>query len=122
MIWVRLGIIPLRNFPIDGGQRLVLMRLNEGPILLISFTEHPYRTPKEERGMMFTDKSGKSFKGYGMYAALSYDEGKTWPVKRLLTDGTYRFLNGGAWTQFFEMDEGMPNLVVIWLEHKHPII
>ena len=92
--------------PIDGGQRLVLMRLNEGPILLISFTEHPYRTPKEERGMMFTDKSGKSFKGYGMYAALSYDEGKTWPVKRLLTDGTYRFLNGGAWTQFFEMDEG----------------
>jgi len=92
--------------PIDGGQRLVLMRLNEGPILLISFTEHPYRTPKEERGMMFIDKSGKSFKGYGMYAALSYDEGKTWPVKRLLTDGTYRFLNGGAWTQFFEMDEG----------------
>lgn len=91
--------------PIDGGQRLVLMRLNEGPILLISFTEHPYRTPKEERGMMFTDKSGKPFKGYGMYAALSYDEGKTWPVKRLLTDGTYRFLNGGAWTQFFEMDE-----------------
>ena len=75
------------------------------PILLISFTEHPYRTPKEERGMMFTEKSGKPFKGYGMYAALSYDEGKTWPVKRLLTDGTYRFLNGGAWTQFFEMDE-----------------
>ena len=91
--------------PIDGGQRLVLMRLNEGPILLISFTEHPYRTPKEERGMMFTDKSGKPFKGYGMYAALSYDEGKTWPVKRLLTDGICRFLNGGAWTQFFEMDE-----------------
>ncbi len=91
--------------PIDGGQRLVLMRLNEGPILLISFTEHPYRTPKEERGMMFTNQSGKPFKGYGMYAALSYDEGKTWPVKRLLTDGIYRFLNGGAWTQFFEMDE-----------------
>lgn len=91
--------------PIDGGQRLVLMRLNEGPILLVSFTEHPYRTPKEERGMMFTDKSGNQFKGYGMYAALSYDEGKTWPVKRLLTDGVYRFLNGGAWTQFFEMDE-----------------
>lgn len=91
--------------PIDGGQRLVLMRLNEGPILLVSFTEHPYRTPKEERGMVFTDKSGKQFKGYGLYAALSYDEGKTWPVKRLLTDGVYRFLNGGAWTQFFEMDE-----------------
>ena len=46
--------------------------------------------------MMFTDQSGKPFKGYGMYAALSYDEGKTWPVKRLLTDGIYRFLNGGG--------------------------
>ena len=33
-----------------------------------------------------------------MYAALSYDEGKTWPVRKLLTDGEYRFLNGGAWT------------------------
>lgn len=91
--------------PIDGGQRLVLMRLNEGAVLLVSFTEHPYRTPKDERGMLFTDKNGNSFKGYGMFAAVSYDEGKTWPVKRLLTDGVYRFLNGGAWTQFFEMDD-----------------
>lgn len=90
--------------PIDGGQRLVLLRLNEGAILLISFTEHPFRTPKADRGMTFTDQSGKSFKGYGMFAAVSYDEGKTWPVKRLLTDGEYRFLNGGAWTQFFEID------------------
>ena len=40
-----------------------------------------------------------------MYAALSYDEGKTWPVRKLLTDGEYRFLNGGAWTGYFEMDE-----------------
>ncbi len=91
--------------PIDGGQRLVLMRLNEGAILLVSFTEHPYRTPKEERGMLFSDEFGNHSKGYGMYAAVSYDEGKTWPVKRLLTDGVYRFLNGGAWTQFFEMDK-----------------
>lgn len=91
--------------PIDGGQRVVLMRLNEGPILLISFTEHPFRTPVKDRGMMFTDPWGETFKGYGMYAAVSYDEGKTWPVKRLLTDGVYRFLNGGGWTQFFEMDE-----------------
>jgi formylglycine-generating enzyme len=25
-------------------------------------------------------------------------------VKKLLTDGISRYLNGGAWTQFFEMD------------------
>lgn len=90
--------------PIDGGQRLVLLRLSEGPLLLISFTDHPIRTKKENRGMLFADASGMSFRGYGMYAALSYDEGKTWPVKKLLTDGTYRFLNGGAWTGYFEMD------------------
>lgn len=90
--------------PIDGGQRLVLRRLNEGPLLLISFTDHPLRTPEAERGMIFSDSDGKSSRGYGMYAALSYDDGKTWPVKKLLTDGTERFLNGGAWTQSFVMD------------------
>ena len=44
--------------PIDGGQRLVLMRLNEGPLLLVSFTDHPQRTPLEERGLEFKDKNG----------------------------------------------------------------
>ena len=39
-----------------------------------------------------------------MYVAVSYDEGKTWPVKRLLTDGKQRHLDGGAWTGFFDMD------------------
>ncbi len=90
--------------PIDGGQRLVLMRLKEGPLLLVSFTDHPQRTPEAERGIVFTDGEGKSYKGYGMFAAVSYDEGKTWPVKKLLTDGEERFLDGGAWTGSFVMD------------------
>lgn len=90
--------------PIDGGQRLVLMRLREGPLLLISFTEHPLRTPEKDRGMIFPDREGNYYQGHGLYAALSYDEGKTWPVRRLLTDGETRFLNGGAWTRFFLMD------------------
>ncbi len=93
------------EFPsIEGQQRLVLRRLDEGPLLLISFTDHPLRTAPSERGMIFKDKNGKEFQGYGMYAALSFDEGKTWAVKKLLTDGVSRYLNGGAWTQFFEMD------------------
>ena len=37
-------------------------------------------------------------------AAVSYDEGKTWPVRKLITDGQYRFMDGGAWTGFFETD------------------
>lgn len=90
--------------PIDGGQRLVFMRLNEGPLLLISFTDHPLRTPEVERGMIFPDREGNNYRGYGLYAAVSYDEGKTWPVKRLLTDGITRFLDGGAWTKHFLMD------------------
>lgn len=90
--------------PIDGGQRLVFMRLNEGPLLLISFTDHPLRTPEAERGMIFPDREGNNYRGYGLYAAVSYDEGKTWPVKRLLTDGITRFLDGGAWTKYFLMD------------------
>ena len=93
------------EFPaIDGGQRLVLMRLKEGPLLLVSFTDHPQRTRKEDLGMEFTDANGNKFMGYGMYAALSYDDGKTWPVKRLLVDGKERHLNGGAWTGDFDMD------------------
>lgn len=91
--------------PIGGGQRLILYRLNEGPLLLIAFTHHPEDDLGDRQGMMFTDASGKAFKGYGMYAALSYDEGKTWPVKKLLTDGKERYLNGGAWTGAFEMDK-----------------
>ena len=89
---------------IDGGQRLVLLRLQEGPILLVSFTDHPQRTPKAHRGMTFTGKDGQPFTGYGMFAALSYDEGKTWPVRKLLTDGQERMLYGGAWTGNFLMD------------------
>ena len=66
--------------PIGSGQRLVLKRLQEGPILLCSFGEN------------------------GLFVALSYDEGATWPVKRLLTDGKTRVLDGGAWTGTFTMD------------------
>lgn len=90
--------------PIDGGQRAVLLRLQEGPIVLFSFTGHPLRTPPEQQGMAFKDEQEQTAKGYGLYAAVSYDEGKTWPVRRLVTDGKHRFLNGGAWTRFFEMD------------------
>ena len=91
--------------PIAGGQRLVLRRLNEGPLLLVSFTNHPYAVSNAaQTGMTFTDSAGKPYRGYGLYAALSFDEGKTWPVKKLITDGRSRFLDGGAWTGLFELD------------------
>ena len=66
--------------PIGSGQRLVLRRLQEGPLMLCSFGES------------------------GLYVALSYDEGETWPVNKLLTDGKTRTLDGGAWTGTFTLD------------------
>lgn len=91
--------------PIAGGQRLVLYRLNEGPLLLVSFTHYPEEQEESKKGMIFKDKDGTTFKGYGMYAAVSFDEGKTWPVKKLITDGKERYLNGGAHTGAFEMNK-----------------
>ncbi len=46
--------------------------------------------------------NGTEFTGYGMFAALSVDEGKTGPVKKLLIDGKSRLLDGGAWTDFLK--------------------
>jgi len=80
--------------PIAGGQRPVLRRLKEGSLLLISFTP----------GSTFADQSGKEYEGHGMFAALSYDDGQTWPVRKLLTDGKRRELDGFAWTGKFVMD------------------
>ncbi|MHC4620889.1 MAG: SUMF1/EgtB/PvdO family nonheme iron enzyme, partial [Planctomycetota bacterium] len=48
--------------PIGGAQRHALLRLREGPLFFAS--------PGPD----------------GIYAALSYDEGQTWPVRRLITD------------------------------------
>ncbi|MHC4620499.1 MAG: SUMF1/EgtB/PvdO family nonheme iron enzyme [Planctomycetota bacterium] len=65
-------------FPgVDGGQRLVLMRLREGPLFLASFAN---------RGMIITDASGAKREVRGMFAALSEDGGKTWPYVRLVSD------------------------------------
>ena len=69
------------EFPsIGSGQRLVLKRLQEGPLMLCSFGPD------------------------GLFVALSDDEGETWPVKKLLTDGKKRVLDGGAWTGTFTLD------------------
>ena len=151
--------------PVSGGQRHLLRRLREGPILLVSFTdpwqafasylfgdvESEYqvdfqlggsflrdlqqsgvpgeiieriRTLKGRKfstkeslyselservgesqigkywqlmcklgsrlkpeGIAVKDAAGKERRVYGMFAALSFDEGKSWPVKKLITPG-----------------------------------
>ncbi len=41
-----------------------------------------------------------TFTGYGLYAAISEDDGKTWPIRKLITPGSGDF-DGGAWTGKF---------------------
>ncbi len=69
--------------PTGSGQRPVLIRLNEGPILYASFTDD--RNEPREKGLKFKDENGNEYRGYGLFTALSYDEGETWPVRKLVT-------------------------------------
>jgi formylglycine-generating enzyme len=74
--------------PISGGQRLVLIRLREGSLFFASFAK---------------DMEIDGRKVQGLFGALSFDDGKTWPVKRLISDGSGRKMSGGAWTGEFVM-------------------
>lgn len=60
--------------PIRSTQRIVLLRLKEGPLFFASFADN----------MKFEDANGDEYHGSGLFAAVSYDEGETWPVKRLI--------------------------------------
>jgi len=81
--------------PIGGGQRLVLLRLRQGPLFFASFANLG-------DGMEITDSSGGRRKIRGLFAALSEDDGKTWPYKRLVSDDgpgrTIECTDGGAIT------------------------
>jgi formylglycine-generating enzyme len=74
----------ISEFPVvSNTQRPAMLRLKEGPIVLCSLTDQA-RTPKNDRiGLTFKSVRG-DYTGYGLYAAVSYDEGKTWPDRRLI--------------------------------------
>jgi len=68
--------------PISGGQRLVLLRLKEGPIFFASF----FGSRREPEYMSIIDASGKERLVTGLSGALSFDEGETWHCIRLISD------------------------------------
>ena len=75
------------EFPaISSVQRAVLLRLREGPLLLCSFTDMRANW-KQRKGLAFQAADGSEFTGYGLFAAVSLDDGKTWPVRKLITPG-----------------------------------
>ncbi len=64
--------------PLRGGQRPVLIRLKEGPLFFGSFAKdirNPQPASRGERGTI------------SLFGAVSFDEGKTWPVRRIITNG-----------------------------------
>jgi formylglycine-generating enzyme required for sulfatase activity len=82
------------EFPgIEGGQRLVLLKLKEGPLFFASFAD---------KGITITDASGQKRKVRGLFTAVSTDGGKSWPFKRLVTDDgpgrPVECTNGGLFT------------------------
>jgi hypothetical protein len=89
--------------PIGGGQKAVALRLQEGPLLFVSFTNRDRNSPV---GMQLTGPTGVPITGYGLFAAASFDEGLTWPHRRLLTTGgAARTIDGGGNTGPFTMDD-----------------
>jgi hypothetical protein len=62
--------------PLNLGQRVALLRLSEGPLFFASFCKN----------MMITDASGSQRPISGLFTAVSTDEGKTWPYRRLVSD------------------------------------
>ncbi|HML45738.1 MAG TPA: exo-alpha-sialidase, partial [Clostridia bacterium] len=81
-------------FPfIHMGQRPVLQRLPGGALFLASFAREGF------------EMDGRRFNATGLFGALSYDEGKTWPVLRpIVPDQAGGTFEGGAWTGTFQMD------------------
>ncbi len=67
--------------PVTGGQRLVLIRLKDGPLFLAAFAN------KDSGGIQIQDDSGTERTVYGLYTSLSYDDGQTWTKRRLVYDG-----------------------------------
>ena len=104
-------------------QRPSLLRLKEGPIIFIAYTSeltqpgHSKIAPVASeagdvelavnyKGWTFLDANDQEYTGYGLFAAVSYDEGQTWPVRKLITPGgPARRMFGGGHHHFFAMDE-----------------
>jgi sulfatase modifying factor 1 len=76
------GKLPI-SISADGGKSFTsyaLLKLRTGELFLTSFSN------EKGRGIFISDVTGKKREVRGLYAALSLDDGRTWPYKRLVTD------------------------------------
>jgi hypothetical protein len=100
--------------PILNSQRSALLRLREGPILFLSYTDaSPLFKDNTQQGMDFADDSGVVRKGFGTFAALSMDEGQTWSCRKLipLEAGTPWKSDRGGYLFCVQTPDGLIHLV-----------
>ena len=80
--------------PIGGGQRATILRLREGPIFFASFAKQ----------MAMRNGNRKTSVCSGLFAALSLDDGATWPIVQLISDASGRRVFSRK-NQFFPLEE-----------------
>jgi len=93
------------KFPsVSSCQRATMIRLNTGAIVLFAFTDileifnEDYTSSTrisedKKKGLPFVDAQGKTFTGCGLYGSVSFDEGKTWPVRKLITPANHSYMS-----------------------------
>ncbi len=80
--------------PLGGGQRATILRLKEGPLFMATFFP----------SLKIQDAAGQERAVSGLVGMVSYDDGQTWPLKRLITDdGPPRLVDGGGNTGWFTL-------------------
>jgi hypothetical protein len=120
---------PTEFHPIGGGQRLVLLRLKEGPLFMSSFG-NAYGVSRVP--IMITDSAGKKFQAKELFGAVSLDGGKTWPYKRVISPGgpavAAECTDGGATTlsgrsseyrAYLSVCQGLDGLVHLISSRQH---
>jgi formylglycine-generating enzyme required for sulfatase activity len=100
----------ISEFPVVSSvQKPVMLRLKEGPIVLCSFTDQ-WREWKNRKGLVFKSTDG-DYTGYGLFAAVSYDEGQTWPDRRLLAPEGKTIADGYGYLAATQTRDGRIQLI-----------
>jgi len=98
------------EFPVVSSvQKPAMLRLKEGPIMLCSFTDQ-WREWKDRAGLRFSGTGGE-YTGFGLFAAVSLDEGKTWPHRRLLAPAGKPIADGYGYLAATETRDGRIQLI-----------
>lgn len=70
--------------PLGSHQRARVMRLNEGPLLALWYTDTTGKSKDQMEGIDVQGVDGCTHTGYGLYASLSYNEGKSWENPKII--------------------------------------